>query len=50
LRLVQYSGEKFVTQHFGTFTTQSALNGQTARARVCRLLNQQRTKGGPEAE
>jgi hypothetical protein len=27
-----------------------ALNGQTARARVCRLLDQQRTKGGPEAE
>jgi nitronate monooxygenase len=23
----------------GTFTTKSALNGQTARARVCRLLD-----------
>jgi hypothetical protein len=38
LRLVQYSGEKFVTQHFGTFTTQSALNGQTNSAAEWSLL------------
>jgi len=27
-----------------------ALSGHSSRARVCPLLEQQRTKGGPEAE
>jgi hypothetical protein len=30
--------------------TRLALRGQTTRVRVCRLLEQQQTKVGPEAE